>query len=72
MLETSYKKGVSIGKKVFQSIADRITRHLLLPKYYVTIQPQKGWQARVVYFLRVTLIDSSAMQAQSNLHSHRF
>jgi|NGEPerStandDraft_6_1074524.scaffolds.fasta_scaffold96800_1 transposase len=42
VLETIYKKGVRIGKKVFQSIADRITRHLLLPKYYVTIQPQKG------------------------------
>jgi len=42
VLETFYKKGVSIGKKGFQSIADRITRHLLLPKYYVTIQPQDG------------------------------
>ena len=42
VLETFYKKGVSIGKKAFQSIADRITRHLLLPKYYVTIQPQDG------------------------------
>jgi len=42
VLESIYKKGVRIGKKVFQSIADRITRHLLLPKYYVTIQPQKG------------------------------
>jgi len=42
VLETFYKKGVSIGKKGFQSIADRITRHLLLPKYYVTSQPQDG------------------------------
>ena len=42
VLETFYKKGVSIGKKGFQSIADRITRHLLLSKYYVTSQPQDG------------------------------
>jgi transposase len=42
VLEHTYKKGVCIGKKGFQSIADRITRHLLLPKYYVTIQPQHG------------------------------
>jgi Rhodopirellula transposase DDE domain len=40
LLETAYKKGVSIGKKVFQSIADRITRHPSLPKYCMTIQPQ--------------------------------
>jgi Rhodopirellula transposase DDE domain len=40
LLETVYKKGVRIAKKVFQSIADRITRHPLLPKYCVTIQPQ--------------------------------
>jgi len=42
LLETGYKKGVRIGKKVFQSIADRITRHPSLPKYYMTIQPQDG------------------------------
>jgi transposase len=42
VLESIYKKGVCIGKKSFQSIADRITRHLLLPKYSVTIQPQDG------------------------------
>lgn len=42
VLESIYKKGVCISKKGFQSIADRITRHLLLPKYYVTIQPQEG------------------------------
>jgi len=42
VLESIYKKGVCIGKKGFQYIADRITRDLLLPKYYVTIQPQHG------------------------------
>jgi len=42
LLETVYKKGVRIAKKVFQSIADRITRHPSLPKYYTTIQPQDG------------------------------
>jgi transposase len=42
VLETVYKKGVRIGKKVFQSTADRITRHPSLPKYSMTIQPQGG------------------------------
>ena len=42
LLETVYKKGVRIDKKGFQSIADRITRHPSLPKYYMTIQPQDG------------------------------
>lgn len=42
LLETVYKKGVRIAKKAFQSIADRITRHPSLPKYYMTIQPQDG------------------------------
>ena len=43
LLETVYKKGVRIAKKVFQSIADRLTRHSLLPKYGVTIQPTTRW-----------------------------
>jgi hypothetical protein len=34
VLESIYKKGVCIGKKGIQSIADWITRHLLLQKYY--------------------------------------
>ena len=42
VLESIYKKGVCVGKKSFQSIADRITRHLVLPKYSVNIQPQNG------------------------------
>ncbi len=46
VLVSIYKKGVWIGKKGFQYIADRITRHLLLPKYYVTIQPQEGGDKR--------------------------
>jgi hypothetical protein len=39
VLETVYKKGVKISKKAFQPIADRITRHPVLPKYCITIQP---------------------------------
>jgi hypothetical protein len=42
VLVSIYKKGVWIGKKGFQYIADRLMRHLLLPKYYVTIQSQEG------------------------------
>jgi len=42
LLETIYKKGVTISKKVFQAIADRLTRHPVLPKYSLTIQPQAG------------------------------
>jgi hypothetical protein len=40
LVETVYKKGVRITKKVFKTIADRINRDEALPKYYVTIQPQ--------------------------------
>jgi len=40
VLETLYKKGVTIAKKAFQPIADRIIRDPLLPKYCLTIQPQ--------------------------------
>jgi hypothetical protein len=40
LLETIFKKGVRIGKKVFQSISGRITRRLSLPKYCMTILPQ--------------------------------
>jgi len=48
LIETVYNKGVSISEKVFQSIADRITRHPSLPKYCMPIQPQGGrW---VVFF----------------------
>jgi len=42
LLEAIYKNGVSIGKKVFQSIAGRIKRHPSLPKYCMTIQPKDG------------------------------
>lgn len=40
VLETLYKKGVTIAKKAFQPIADRLIRDPLLPKYCLTIQPQ--------------------------------
>jgi len=36
LLKTVYKKGVRIGKKVFNP-SDRITPHPSLPKYYMTI-----------------------------------
>lgn len=42
VLETVYKKGVKIAKKAFQPIADRITRHPVLPKYCITIQPLRA------------------------------
>ena len=42
LLKTLYKKGVKVAKDVFQPIADRITRHPSLPKYCVSIQPQRG------------------------------
>ena len=41
LLETTYQKGVTIAKKAFKAIAERIDRHELLPKYYMVIQPQK-------------------------------
>ena len=40
LLETTYQKGVKISKKAFTAIANRIARNPLLPKYYMTIQPQ--------------------------------
>lgn len=42
LLETVYQKGVGVCKKSFKAIADRIDRHAALPKYYMTIQPQRG------------------------------
>jgi len=42
LLETAYQKGVKVGKKLFKVIAERINRHELLPKYYMTIQPQQA------------------------------
>jgi len=40
LIETTYEKGVTIGKKLFKSISKRLDRHASLPKYYVAIQPQ--------------------------------
>jgi len=40
LLESVYQKGVRVSKKIFKATADRIDRCLLLPKYYMTIQPQ--------------------------------
>ncbi len=37
LLETTYKKGVTICKKMFKTIAARLERHVDLSKYYVTI-----------------------------------
>ena len=42
VLENIYKKGVKIAKKAFQPIAERITRHPVLPKYCITIQPLRA------------------------------
>ena len=42
LLETTYEKGVSVCKKMFKVIADRLDRHVELSKYYVTIHPQVG------------------------------
>ena len=42
LLETIYKKGVRVCKETFKVIADRLDRHMSLPKYNVTIQPQVG------------------------------
>jgi len=42
LLESVYQKGVRVSKKIFQATADRIDRGLLLPKYYMIIQPQGG------------------------------
>jgi hypothetical protein len=41
VVETLYEKGVSVNKKIFKTtIADRINRDKVLPKYYLSIQPQ--------------------------------
>jgi Rhodopirellula transposase DDE domain len=40
LVETAYQKGVRMGKKAFNALANRIDRDTVLPKYYVTIQPQ--------------------------------
>ena len=42
LLETTYEKGVSVCKKIFKAISDRLDRHSVLSKYYVTIHPQVG------------------------------
>jgi hypothetical protein len=39
LVETTYQKGVRMGKKAFNALANRIDRDTALPKYYVTIQP---------------------------------
>ena len=40
LLETTYQKGVKLCKNAFKALDNRIERDTLLPKYYVTIQPQ--------------------------------
>jgi hypothetical protein len=40
LIETTYLKGVKVGKKLFKAISDRLDRHASLSKYCVTIQPQ--------------------------------
>lgn len=40
LLKTIYQKGVKMSKKAFKALGNRINRDTLLPKYYVTIQPQ--------------------------------
>ncbi len=39
LIETTYIKGIKVGKKLFKAISDRLDRHASLPKYCVTIQP---------------------------------
>lgn len=40
LLDNTYERGVSICKKIFKGIADRLDRHVELFKYFVTIRPQ--------------------------------
>jgi Rhodopirellula transposase DDE domain len=40
LVETTYQKGVRMTKTAFKPFANRINRDELLPKYYMTIQPQ--------------------------------
>lgn len=42
LLETTYERGVTVCKKVFKAIADRLNKHSALSKYHVTISPQVG------------------------------
>jgi hypothetical protein len=42
LLETTYKKGVTICKKMCKVIAARLERQVDLSKYYLTINPQVG------------------------------
>ena len=42
LIETVYKKGVRVSKKLFESISSRLERDPSLPKYFVTIQPESG------------------------------
>ncbi len=42
LVETTYEKGVSVGKKLFKSIEERIDRYEPLPKYHILIQPQES------------------------------
>ena len=42
LLETVYQKGVRVSKTIYKATADRIDRHSSLPKYCMTIQPQRG------------------------------
>ena len=39
LIVTTYVKGITIGKKLFKAISDRLDRHASLPKYCVTIHP---------------------------------
>jgi hypothetical protein len=39
LLEATYEKGVRVGKKAFQTIAQRLQRDESLPKYFVRIAP---------------------------------
>lgn len=41
-VETIYERGVSVGKKLFKSIEDRIDRCEPLPKWHILIQPQEN------------------------------
>jgi len=40
LVETIYEKGKRITKKAFKTFANRVTRDISLPKYFMTIQPQ--------------------------------
>jgi len=42
LVDSVYKKGVTVAKKIFKATADRIERNIWLPKYYMTIYPQKS------------------------------